>query len=346
MPASSSEMGRGRAATRHARRGFTLVELLLVVALLGVMMGLGLGLFTRLDLGERVVRSQVVSQLRAARNHAVAMQASATVELDARNGLVTPSGFRVVGTFQFEDPSLEGAFGQLPSMVGGRLVEDGWQGGALDFVGEPDGSHAAWPVHMDGAWDPRQGWSASLAVKCSGQEGGPLLALGETFGLEVGGDGSFGAWFAPELVDDAGESRRGGRVVLRTAPGVVPKDRWVVLEAIYDRVRLELRVDGARRAHVAEDAPVWRPDGPLRLCPAPVPFRGTFDRLVVSCATRDDGYQLPQGARLHPDGPALVRFAPGGMLDRSLHEEPVRIRILKDEAPEEIVLVQLSGAVE
>jgi hypothetical protein len=55
---------------------------------------------------------------------------------------------------------------------------------------------------------------------------------------------------------------------------------------------------------------------------------------------------LPQGARLDPAGPSLVRFAPGGMLDRSIHQEPVRIRILKDDAPEEVVVVQMSGAVE
>ncbi len=337
---------RAPAAARRRAGGFTLVELLLVVALLGVMMGLGLGLFARLDLGERVVRSQVVSQLRAARNHAVARQASANVELDAKDGIVRPSGLRVVGTFQFEDPSLEGALGQLPSMIGGRQVDDGWQGRAIDFVGEPDGAHVAWPVHQDGAWNPRHGWSISLAVKYSGQDGGSLLALGESLGIGLGGDGSFSAWFAPELFDEAGETRRGGRVSLSSAPGVVPRGRWVVLEARYDRVRFELWVDGARRAHIAEDAPVWPPEGPLRLCPSQVPFRGAVDRLVVACASRDDGYQLPQGARLDPAGPSLVRFAPGGMLDRSIHQEPVRIRILKDEAPEEVVVVQMSGAVE
>jgi prepilin-type N-terminal cleavage/methylation domain-containing protein len=60
---------RGAKYAQH-KTGFTLVELLIVVALLGTLLGMGLGLFARLDLGDRVVRTQVVGQLRAARTFA------------------------------------------------------------------------------------------------------------------------------------------------------------------------------------------------------------------------------------------------------------------------------------
>lgn len=339
-----STRGSGRTAAGTA--GFTLVELLIVVALLGVLLGMGLGLFARLDLGDRVVRPQVVGQLRAARNHAVAREASATVVFDKDARTVRAAGLVVVGTWHFEDAGLEGAFGHLPSVVEGRIVDDGFQGRAIDFTGAPDGAHAAWPVHTDPAWDPREGFSVSFAVKRNREGGGALLRLGDSFGVDVEENGAVRLWIAPEVETEDKTTRKGGRVPLETAPGVVPEARWCTIDARYDRVRLEIAVDGVVRARLAENSPVWKPDSALRLCASNAPFQGAVDRLVVACAQREDGYQLPPDVRFGDGVPQVVRFAAGGMLDRELHAEPLAIKLVRDDGREETITVQLSGAVE
>lgn len=337
---------RGQGWTAEGTAGFTLVELLIVVALLAVLLGMGLGLFARLDLGDRVVRTQVVGQLRAARNHAVAREASATVVFDKAARTARAGGLVVVGTWQFEDAGLEGAFGHLPSVVDGRIVDDGFQGRAIDFTGAPDGAHAAWPVHADPAWDPHEGFSVSVAVKRGREGGGALLRLGDSLGVDVEENGLVRLWIAPEVENEDKTARKGARVALETEPGVAPEARWCTIDARYDRVRMEIAVDGVVRARLAEVSPVWKPESALRLCASNAPFQGAIDRLVVACAQREDGYTLPPDVRFGDGVPPVVRFAAGGMLDRELHAEPVVLKLVRDDGREESVVVQLSGAVE
>ena len=114
-------------STAHARAGLTLIELLLVMGLLALLFGIGLGMFTALDLESRATVASVQNALRTANHWAVVRGAPARVRIEAEDGRLWPEGLVVVGTWHFERLPLVGAFG-LDG--GGEDVELSERGGA------------------------------------------------------------------------------------------------------------------------------------------------------------------------------------------------------------------------
>lgn len=339
--------------SRYHRAAFTLVELLLVLALIAMILGIGLGAFSRLQLGDRVAVAIVQDALRSAQNFAVGRAAPARVRFDLRTGAIRCEGMQVVGTWHFEDLPIRGAFDLEGALLGGRLVDDGFQGRALSFVGEPSRSKVEIPVQDDPAWILRDGFALRVALKPhlggtshGGRAGGAILALGESAGLETTEHGAVRAWIAAEVADEHGDLRRGGRIPVETLPLALVDDRWSVIEIQYDRRSLRLSIDGVLAAAVEEIAPVWKLDGPLVISPATQPWPGAVDSLVVSCVTARDESRLPGGVAFAPGTPAEVLFAPGGGLDGGAHREPVRIALDFDDGRKASVVVSFYGTVE
>lgn len=334
----------------HRSSGFTLVEMLLVIALIAMILGIGLGALSRLDLGDRVAVAVVQDALRSAQNFAVGRAAPARVRLDVKTGAIRSEGMQVVGTWHFEDLPIRGAFELEGALLGGRIVDDGFQGKGLSFVGEPSRSKVEIPVQGDPAWNLRDGFALHVALRpySSGatHAGGAVLALGESAGLETTGFGAVRAWIAAEVADERGDVRRGGKIPVETLPHTLVDDRWSVVEVQYDRRSLRLWIDGVLAAAVEEIAPVWKLEGPLVLSPTSQPWPGTIDSLVVSCVTARDEIRLPSGVAFAPGTPAEVLFAPGGGLDRDKHREPVRIALDFEDGRKASVLVNTYGTVE
>ena len=337
----------------RSRAAFTLVELLLVIALIAMILGIGLGALSRLQLGDRVAVALVQDALRSAQNFAVGRAAPARVRLDAKTGAIRSEGMQVVGTWHFEELPIQGAFGLEGANLGGRLVDDGFQGRGLSFVGEPSRSKAEIPVQDDPAWNLRDGFALRVALRPhaggtarDGSGGGAVLALGESAGLETTAHGAVRAWIAAEVADEQGDVRRGGKIPVETLPLALVDDRWSVVEVQYDRRKLRLTVDGVLAAEVEEIAPVWKLEGALVISPATTPWPGTIDSLVVSCVTARDDVRLPAGVAFAAGTPAEVVFAPGGGLESATHAEPVRIALDYDDGRKAVVVVNSYGTVE
>lgn len=335
-----------RARTRIARRGFTLIELLIVMSLVALMLGLGVGMFANLDVGGRVAVGAVQNVLRSAHNWAVARSAPARVLVDPASGTMHAEGRAVVGTWHFESDALDGAFGLDGVKLGGQIVEDGFEGRALSFAGEPARSRVEVPVHLDPSYDLSHGFSIRCAVRPADLRGGSLIALGDVAGLETGGDGSVRAWFVAERPEGDTRSGRGARVVIRSEPGLLRPERWSILEFAYDRATVSIRVDGQTVAWVDEDAPVARLAGPLVISPSETPFPGTIDALVVTCTSADEVAELTPTIAFAKGTPREIVFQAGGGLDRERHREPVRIELEFDDGHKETVQVNLYGTVE
>src|SRR5262249_17381728 len=171
----------------------------------------------------------VQDALRSAQNFSVARTAPARVRIDAKTGEMRVEGMLVVGTWQFEGEPIRGAFGLEGSMLGGRIVDEGFQGKALSFVGEPPPSKVEIPVQSDPAWNLHDGFALRCAVRPHGREGeggGAVLAIGETLGLETTSSGGARAWFSAEVSDERGELRRGGKIPVEAPSGTLVPERW------------------------------------------------------------------------------------------------------------------------
>ncbi len=328
------------------RQGFTLLELLLVMMIMALVFGIGVGLFARIDFSDRVARPLVESVLRSAQNWAIARGAPAIVRIDPKLGTIRAEGQLVVGTWHFESLPVEGAFELEGVSSGGKLVDDGFQGKALSFVGEAPRSRVDIPVKQDPAFDLALGFTLRCALRVEPEASGQVLTIGEAVALEVGENGALSAWFVPERQDENHAPTRGGRITLRADPGTLVPRRWMQVELEYDRRELELRVDGALVASVEEVARVWKLEGPLLIAPGQTPFAGAIDNLVVGAVGASEEAELPRNARFSADAPREIVFQPGGGLDRTRHREAVSIVLERDDGTKSTVTVQPYGTVE
>lgn len=334
------------ARERAPRAGFTLVELLIVVTLVAMLLGLGLGVFSHLDLSDRVSVSSVQGVVRSAHNWSVARSATARVVIDRERGVLGAEGLQVVGTWQFEATPIVGAFGVEGVSSGGRVVDDGFLGHALSFAGEPNGSRVSFAVQQDPAYDLSRGFQIRCAVRRAGARGGTLLDLGGVVTVETTSDGALRASFTAQRVDDDPAAGAGGLVTATTRPGVLPADRWVPVEVSYDRRWLRVLVDGQAAAMLEEVAPVARVSGPLVLSPSSEAFPGAVDALTISVVVGDDRVELPQGVTLSKGTPSEIVFRAGGALDPDVHREPVRIVLEYEDGRKDTVVINLFGTVE
>jgi prepilin-type N-terminal cleavage/methylation domain-containing protein len=330
----------------RARRGFTLVELMIVIVIIGLLLGIGLGVFSRLDLGDRVATSMVENAIRSAHNWSVARQAPARVTIDAKNRTIRSEGLAVIGTWHFEEQPITGAFGLDGVMSGGQIVDDGFQGRALSFVGEPQNSRVEIPVHLSPAYDLRSGFALRCALRVGAGRGGALLKIGDSLGLDVTEQGSVQGWIVGETADDQGRPQRGGRIPVETPPLAVPPARWCEVEFRYDRRHLEICIDSTLVARVAETSPVWKIEGALVISPAHAPFQGTIDSLVISAVAGEDETRLPKNVSFAKGVPREIVFAPGGELDRDAHREPLRVALEFEDGRQVPIFVNLFGTVE
>jgi len=329
---------------RHA--GFTLVELVVVMGIVAILLGVGVGLIARLNVADRAAVGTVHTVLRSARNWSVARDAPARVRIDAKTRAMQAFGLAVIGTWHFESSPIRGAFGVEGVSLGGRIVTDGFTGSALSFVGEPKSSRVQMPVHLDPAYDLSRGFSIRCAIRPARDEGGELLAIGETAGIATSDDGSLRAWFAPEIVSQDGERRRGSRLVLTTNSGLLRAGRWSDVEVQYDQRSFRIDVDGSTVAVLAESAAPWKVEGPLEISPSTTPFPGAIDALVIAAVSGEEVRELPEGVEFAANTPKEIVFSAGGGLDRDVHAEAVRFALIFDDGREEKILVNLHGTVE
>lgn len=334
--------GRGRA------RGVTLLELMLVLAILGLVFGVGLGTLSSLDLGQRSAVGLVQNVVRAARDAAVVRGAPARVRIDPAGGTLAAEAMDVIGTWHFEAVPLSGAFGLDGELLAGELVDDGWIGHALAAPpsnGGRRGALARFPVQGDASWDLSQGFAVDCALR-PGETGGVVLDLGGAGGLELDGRGGLRAWIVPSVAREGEEPRAGGPLDALSPPGAVVPGRWQRVGVRYDRRALRILVEGVPVAVEPHDAPVWGLEGALAIGAERGGFDGALDALVVAAVAVDETVALPRDVRFAPDAPREVVFDADGRLDRAAHDGPVAIEVVFSDGRRGGLRVGLYGTVE
>ncbi len=334
--------------TCTSRAGMTLIELMLVMGVIAVMMGIGLGAFASLDPGRRAALGQVTSLLRSAHNTALASGAPARVSLNLKTGEIDAVGMRVVGTWHFEDLSLEGSDGLAGVFLGtdSLLVDEGFLGKGLGFEGAPARARAEFPVQDDPAFDLAMGFSLELSYQPAELSGAQLLTIGDALILEATSGGGVSVSFHRREVDALGQPKRGARVGVRTGSGVLRVDQWNHVRCIYDQRVLQILVNDVPLAGTAADVQVWKSDGPLVVGGGVSLPAGVLDRLVLSVASGSEHSVLPLGVSFVKPTPPAVQFMAGGALDPRVHPEPVGVVLDFGDGLVETIRISTYGTVD
>jgi type II secretory pathway pseudopilin PulG len=321
----------------------TLLELLLTMVLLGLLMGLGVGVFSSLDFSRRSALAQVQNVVRSARNSAVARAAPSRVRIDVASGTLAAAALDVAGTWRFEGETLAGAFDIDGRLAGAELGAEGYLGTALRLA--TSGSYAELDVQDDPGFDLREGFALDCALRLDSLQSGGVVDVGGAAGIAVAGSGALRAWLAPEVSATGGTARSGGRILVESLPGALAADRWQRVRFEYDRRIARLIVDGVEVARTEETAPVWRIEGPLRLGDPRGSMLGRIDDLVVAVVAESEAAVLPPSVHLGPDAPLEVRFDARGHLDREVHAAPLAFQLAFDDGASQMVRIGMYGTV-
>lgn len=330
-------------------RGFTLLELILVILIMGVILGVGVGGFASFDPGSRAARGLVANILRQARNDAVAHRAPSRVRFSPEDRTIEAQGYVVAGTWSFESDALtgaNGANGEAREFGGSPLTRDGFIGRALDMEKGGRGSVVAFDISDDPIFDLRRGFRLVFAVRAATIAEAQMIDLGEVLVLNLRRDGSVEVTAITRRVDEMGRARAGEKVQMRSTPGVIEPERWVEIEVRYDLRRLVVLANGVPVAERAETRELWKMGASFKVGGGRSLFAGRVDEVVLAVARTADVIRLPSSAGFAGSVPFEVRFDEGGRLDPIAHGGPVTVTLEYDDGTTESLEVLRVGTVE
>jgi prepilin-type N-terminal cleavage/methylation domain-containing protein len=340
----------------RARRGFTLVELLTVMAVIAIAFGLAVGSLQRtgkagaLDGATRLVRSH----LTRARMLAISGGALSRVRIDAAEpeknlrARVTTEFTRAAGTWHFEDRTATKAlYGEnmFSTVIGAVPIEDGSFRSGVDLFAA---ARIVSPT-LDEAptFDPTRGFAFFCDVFPSGA--GPIVRFGKPAGggdaflLSYAEDGSLtaevGLVFDPALETQQKIDRRR---TLKTRPGVVEKNAWARVGLSYDGVTIELFAHGVAEAIVQETRDVEVASGSALVFGGG--FAGRFDEAEYFTTSAPEVVEFESGVDLSGATSVVVRFGRDGRLNEKFHAAPVVAKLVLD-GDSAAVAVDVSGIV-
>jgi prepilin-type N-terminal cleavage/methylation domain-containing protein len=345
------------------RRGFTLVEVLVVMSLLAVLMGLSVGLITQAQSGNKllVATNALAQQLASARAQAFGSSTTYVQVRTAPDGSTHVRSFRDRQVLAWAAEDFTKASEDVVRR--GNAVEVspdlGLEGHYVIF--EPGGTVSLGSPQ----WlDFRDGFSIQCRLRPDAR-GGTLVKKGEAISVAVtqGGAGRLGVDAKIKLArDEQGQGE--GMCELRTGmrdAEVVPEwsaplipGRWHDVRVAYDRNAFTIWVDGKLRGTRSDRRNLMAPTEEAEFVIGGG-YAGGFDSLVISGIFENDetgGGFPPEIRRVGADGKVaagdlLIHFR-NRSLDPHHHAAPVNIRLELDRGPEStparrVVSVALSG---
>jgi len=326
-----------------AEGGFSLLELLTVLALVSVLMGIGVGAFRRINLGRAMAVSQVKDSLRSTRLFAVEQGAPSRLDFNLEEGVMISSGMVGVGNWHFEDST---GWPTTVETTGDATFEAGGVLGRCLVI--PEGSVGLARLGRSPSFDGEQGFRAELFVRTHGERTATILEKGDAFRIQVSSGGGIRAEVRTR---EGGLRGRGeGEMLSLNVPDCVPRDRWTRVGLSYDGIRLRVMIDGRDRAELKNDErmdPWPDPLSPLVAGSIDPPFVGSIDEVRLAAVETAESPPLPDGVVFKKA--ATVWFDGRGRLDPARHAEPVVITLQYGEESEgrvRDVLVGLMGEVQ
>lgn len=310
---------------RSSQRGFTIIELMIVMMLMGLMLGMGAGVYLGLgdSLRYRTAIGSVKTAIRKTRNFAVSGGGPAVVRFDLKNGVVRGSGNLPVGLWHFEDEV--GAFGRDARFVGGEIGPQGRFGRGVHFT---TGGWAE--LGKSAEFDDREGMLVELWVKPLEVGNSVLVRKGSAYELATDDQGRLTGTIEVDGTEVSLEAKN---------DDPIPKGRWTRVGLLYDRYRFQLLRDGRAVASVEESRPLMTDRGaPLTIGASGRPFQGSIDEVRVFRIVPGEPVELPQGMSFDGEGSPRIVYRAGGSLDPEVHKGPVTVRVRHGDEVEELTI--------
>ncbi len=268
------------ATPRSARGGFTLLELLAVMTVIGVLIGIGVGFVQRgvtvLDSARAILRDQITLAATTAR------QRGATTEvLVQRDGEGAPTRVRArvlapAAIWHLEPDERFLNERHRPQLTGNAVVA-GRFGGAWEP--DPRGRSTMFTLKT-GSWlDLYDGFLLQLDVKLDPDErsAATLVRLGRM--LSVGWDAELRP-YAKLTLEAPGP--RPGNVVSLQGPRPLPTGRWFGLRVAHDGSRFTLQIDEREQAAAPANGHPFQTAGDLlEISPGDAPVGGRIDEILL-----------------------------------------------------------------
>ena len=227
------------------------------MSILAVMMGIGLGVFSRVNVAKFTALGSVRNVLRTARENAIANSLPVTVVCDGPNNRVFDLSIQPFAHWSFEDESgvtgpttgatssndvaSTGAFGLDARLVGAKVGMPGRTGAAL--LCAKQGDHAVANLGERGEWIFRDGIAVELDVWVDSFANATILKRGRQLLLRILPDGRIEAEIGLAEREDT-PNKTGGQLIATTRPGFILPKRWSQIGVVYDRQLLTILVDG------------------------------------------------------------------------------------------------------
>jgi len=344
------------------RRGFTLVEVLVVMGLLAVLMGLSVGLIAQSQTGNKlmVAANALAQQLASARAQAFGGSTTYVLVRTAADGRTRFQSFRDRQVLAWPAEDFTRASEEVIQRGGGveTSTDLGLEGRYAIF--EPGGTVSLgspqWLDFLDGF---------SIQCRLRPDRAGALFRKGDAISVNVtqGGGGRLGIEAKVRLQRDAkGEGEgtyevrtgmRDGETVPEWSAPLLP-GRWYEVRVAYDRNEFTIYVDGKLRGSRSDRSNLMqRQEEPDFVIGGG--YAGGFDSLVISGIFENDETRFdagPEIRRVTPDGKVavgdlLIHFR-NRSLDPQYHAAQINVWLELDRGPNasparRVVSVSLSG---
>jgi hypothetical protein len=300
------------------------------MAIIGALMGIGVGAFAHLGRSDKQASGQVKDALRAARLYALRASAPASVVVDPGAGEVFATGLVSAGTWHFEDDA--GTGWPAPARhAPGALLPDGVIGSAVSIAGDD----VLLVTDLPGRFDSPHGFGLDVFVRPEA-EPRPMTILERP-----------GRWAVRLDEDDRLEVLL--RLVATPEPeefvvstgGRLPPDRFTQLGVLFDGRVLHVALDGRR---LGEDTVL---EHPRTLAPAAGSvlrsgdgvrrFRGALDELSISAVVEGEHRPLPAEVALE-GALRVLRLDEYGHLDPAWHRTAQQVSFRTGEPPQRTVI--------
>jgi prepilin-type N-terminal cleavage/methylation domain-containing protein len=321
--------------------GFTLLELLAVMAILAVLMGITVGALQRsgkaqvVDAAARVVKSQLERARHLALKNSTLSKITIIPQTNTTSAMIRGQVSRIAGSWHFDEsePAI-GGDGSTLRMFGAAaapgVVRSGLTVSPVARVQGPKLTGA--PTH-----DPRFGFSLELNIKPEGPgviaRFGPDTGDSGSFLLRLNDDGSLAGEAAVRTVDKG--------LTVQTRPKVIEMGQWAKVAIAHDGVEFSIAAHNVIEART--------PDlHELETDPASAlvigGFLGTVDEVIYKTVGDLDPYEIDRLVSVKLNYPLTVRFNRDGRLNERFHTEPVVIPLSHEGRTVEVT-VDLSGVI-